>query len=62
MHAKAYDPPLELRRKELGLRFLYRPRSNTTYTESLNTLDEREEQNYEENEGATKPTGVHLKN
>ena len=23
LHAEAYDPPLELRRNELGLRFLY---------------------------------------
>ena len=38
---------------------LYRMRSNTTYTESLNTLDDREDQNYEENVRATKPVGVH---
>ena len=35
---------LELRRNELGLRFLYKLRSNTTYTEFLNTLDNREDQ------------------
>ena len=34
---KAYDPPIELRMNELGLRFLYKLRSDTTYTESLNT-------------------------
>ena len=61
LHAEAFDPPLELRMNELGLRFLYRPRSKTTYIESLNTLDDREDQNYEENEGATKPTEVHLR-
>ena len=46
---------------KLKLRFLYRLRSNTTYIESLNTLDYREDQNYDENEGATEPTGVHLR-
>ena len=35
--------------------------SNTTYTESLNNLDDRENQNYEENKKATKSTGVHLR-
>ena len=38
-HAEAYNPPQELRRNEQGLRFLYKLRSNTTYTESLNILD-----------------------
>ena len=53
MHTEAYDFPLELRKKELELRFLY--------AESLNTLDDREDQNYKENEGAAKPTGIHLR-
>ena len=53
LHAEAHDLTLELRRNELGMRFLYRLRSSTTYTESLNSLDDREDQNYEENEGAT---------
>ena len=39
---------------------LYRLKNKTTYTESLNTLDDREDQNYEKIKGATKPTGVHL--
>ena len=30
--------------------------SNTTYTESQNTLDDRKKQNYEESEEATKTT------
>ena len=60
LHAEAYDPTIELRRNKLGLKFLYRLRSNTKYTESLNTLDDREDQNYEENKGTTKPTGLHL--
>ena len=34
--------------------------SNSIYTESLNTLDYRKDQNYEENKGATKPTGIQL--
>ena len=50
---KAYDPPLELRKNEL--RFLYKLRSNTTYTESLKTFDNREDQNCKENEVTTKP-------
>ena len=33
----------------------------TTYTESWNTLDDREDHNYEENEGATKLTGLYLR-
>ena len=33
---------------------------NTTYTESLNTMNDREDQNCEEKGGATKPTEVHL--
>ena len=56
-----YAFTLELR-NELGLRFFYRLRSNITNTKSLNTLDDRMDQSYEENEEATKPTGVHLKN
>ena len=35
--------------------------NNTTYTESLNILDKREDQNYEENEGAIKSKEVHLR-
>ena len=46
----------------MGLRFLYKMWSKTKYTESLNTLDDREDQNYEENEGKTRLTGAHLKN
>ena len=44
---------------EIGLTFS--TKSNTTYIESLNTLDDREDQNYEENKRATKPTRVHLR-
>ena len=61
MYAEAYDPTMELRKKELGLRFLYRLRSNSTYTDSLNTLDDREDQNMQETKEQKKPTGVHLR-
>ena len=57
LHMEAWDSTMKLRRNKLGLRFLYRLKSNTTYTESLNILDDRKDQNYEENKGATKPTG-----
>ena len=52
---------MKLRRNELRLRFLYYLRRNSTYTESLYTLDDRDDQNYVENEGATKQTGVYLR-
>ena len=55
LHAEACDPTIELKSNELGLR------SSTTCTESLNTLNDREDQNYEKNKRATKPTGVHLR-
>ena len=35
--------------------------ANTTYTESLNIKDAREGWSYEEKNGATKPTALHLK-
>ena len=34
LHAKACDPTMELGKNELGLRFLYRLSSNSTYTVS----------------------------
>ena len=34
---------------------------NITYTVSLITIDDRDDQNYEEDKGATKLTGVHLR-
>ena len=43
LYAEACDPPLGLRSNEWGLIFLYRLRSNTTYTGSLNTMDDRED-------------------
>ena len=42
MHVEAYD--LKLKRNKLGLRFLYKLKSNTIYSESLNTLHDREDQ------------------
>ena len=62
IHVEANDPPLGLRRNELGLRFLYKLRSNATYAGKLNTLKDSEDQKYEENERATKPTGVNMRN
>ena len=50
LDVKENDPPLELKRNKLGLRFLYKLKSNTSYIETLNTLDDREDQNYEKNE------------
>ena len=61
LHVEANDPSLELRKNELELRFLYYLKSNTSYIETLNTLDDREDQNYEENERSIKPSGVYLR-
>ena len=47
------EPSLDIRKNELGLRFLYKLRSNPTYMESLITLDDSEDYNYEDNERAT---------
>ena len=47
---------LRIKKKETGPRFLYKLRSNTKYTEFLNTLDDRENQNMKKR--GTKPTGV----
>ena len=58
---EANDPPLELKRNKLGLRFLNKLKSNTSYIETLNTLDNSEDQNYEENERSIKPMGVYLR-
>ena len=55
------DPPLKLKRNELGLRFLYKLKINTSYIEIINTLDDSEDQNYEENERTLKPMGVYLR-
>ena len=50
LHVEANDSPLELRRNELRLRFLYKLKGNTSCIEMLKTLDDREDQKYEENE------------
>ena len=50
---------LVLRRNKLVLRFLYKLKSNTLYIETLNTLDDREDQNYKDNERSIKPTGLY---
>ena len=58
MHLEANDPPLELKRNTLGLRFLYKLKSNTSYIETLNKLNDKDNQNYEENERSIKPMEV----
>ena len=60
LHVEPNNPPLEIRRNELGLRFLYKLKVNTSYIETLNTLDDREDENYEENKKLIKPTEVYL--
>ena len=42
LHIKANDSPLELRRNELGLRFLYKLKNNISHIETIYTLDDRE--------------------
>ena len=61
LNVETNDSPLELIRDELLLRFLYKVKINSTYAESLNTLDDRNDQNYKENERATKPREVYLR-
>ena len=43
LHVEANYSQLELRRNELGLRFLYKLKSNSTYKETFNTLDNNED-------------------
>ena len=50
-----------MRRNELGLRFLFKLRSNPKYLESLVILNNSEGYNYEENERATRPTREHFR-
>ena len=47
LYVEANDPLLELRMNELGLRFLYKLKSNSSYIYTLNTLDDIEDENYE---------------
>ena len=61
MPLEAYNLLPELRRNKLGLRFLYELRSSTTYKKILNTLDDREVQNFKENKEAARPIGVYLR-
>ena len=42
------------------INLLYKLRSNTTYTESVITLDNRKDQNYEESK-KKQPIGVHFR-
>ena len=52
---------MELRRNELGLILLYKLKSNTSYIETLNKLNDKDNQNYEENERSIRLTGVYLR-
>ena len=45
----------------MGLSFFYKLRSNTAYTESLNTLDDKNDQNYKKNKRANKSMEVYLR-
>ena len=58
---EANDPPLELRTNKMGLRFMYKLKSNTSYIETLKYTDDRENQNYQENERSIKHKGVYLR-
>ena len=61
LNLEANDPSQELRWNELGLRFLYKLKSNTSYIETLNTLDDSEDLNYKENKRSIKSMGVYLR-
>ena len=50
-----------IHRNELRLRFLHKLKINTTYTESVNALDDREDKNCKKNEKTMRPTRVHLR-
>ena len=45
----------------MGLRFMYKLKSNTSYIETLKYTDDRENQNYQENERSIKHKGVYLR-
>ena len=61
LHIEANESSLDMRRNELGLRFLFKLRSNPTYTESLVTQDDKEDYNYKKNQRTTRPTEVHFR-
>ena len=61
LHIEANKLFLDMRRNELGLRFLFKLRRNPTYTELLVTLDNSEDYNFKEKEKATRPTGMHFR-
>ena len=45
LHVETNDSPLEREKNVLELRILYKIKSNTSYIETLNTLDDREDKN-----------------
>ena len=57
LHVEANYPLLELRINDLGLRFLYKIKRNTSYIDTKHTGWQRGPK-YEENEWSKKPTGV----
>ena len=48
LQIEANEPP-DIKRNELVLRFLFKLKNNLTYTESLVTLDDSENDNFERN-------------
>ena len=61
IHIDASDPSLELTKNELGLRFLYKVKSNSAYTKTLAFLGEGEDHKYDDSEKATMPLRVNLR-
>ena len=57
---EALNVETNMRKNELGLRFLYKLKINLIYTESLITLDDSKDYNYENKERATRLIGVHF--
>ena len=53
--------PVEANDQPIGLRLLYKLKSNTSYIRTLKTLDDSEDQIYVEKERSIKPTGVYIK-
>ena len=45
----------------LGLRFLYKLRTNTSYKDTLKLLADSEDKNYKENERSIKIMGVYIR-
>ena len=60
LHVEAIDPP-GTKKKQIGTKIpVYKLKSNSSYRETVNTLDNNENQNCKENERSIKLTGVYL--